>query len=495
MYRNIISIVALTLVFADSVNAQFSILHSFTGSTTDGRYAQGSLITDGIYLYGMTPRGGLVDSGTIFQIKFDGSDYTLLSSFNGTTEGGGPLGSLIKDGVNLYGMNQWGGTNGDGIIFRHGLDNNIITPLHSFMGKPPGGDAPVASLVKDGTFLYGMTQRGGISDYGTIFRINLDGSNFAVLHHFTKDTDGARPQGSLITDGTFLYGMTQFSGPNSSIGTVFRIRLNGNDFAVLHNFTGATNDGASPYGSLLINGTFLYGMTGRGGTNYTGNTFATDAGTIFRVGLDGSNFSLLHSFTGTTNDGAKPFGSLITNGMYLYGLTEFGGTTNSGTIFKFGLNGSGFTVLHSLTGTTNDGSIPLGSLIIHEKYLFGLTPGGGSNGEGTIFKLGEATLPIDFSDLTLALKDLTILPAYPNPFNPSTTIRYGLSADSKVIIQIYNITGNLISTLESNNQTQGWHSVQWNGTNSKNEQVPAGIYFGKVTSYDYTKTTKLMLLK
>ncbi len=89
----------------------------------------------------------------------------------------------------------------------------------------------------------------------------------------------------------------------------------------------------------------------------------------------------------------------------------------------------------------------------------------------------------------------TILPAYPNPFNPSTTISYGIDIDSKVTIQIYDITGQLISTLQDNYQTKGWHSVIWNGTNQHSEQVPAGIYLSKITSGNKVKTTKLMLLK
>jgi len=91
--------------------------------------------------------------------------------------------------------------------------------------------------------------------------------------------------------------------------------------------------------------------------------------------------------------------------------------------------------------------------------------------------------------------EFTVLPAYPNPFNPSTTIRYGLSADCHVKVEIYDISGKLISTLINTEQTQGWHSIIWNGENSNNVQVPAGIYLSKITSNNEVKTTKLMLLK
>lgn len=84
---------------------------------------------------------------------------------------------------------------------------------------------------------------------------------------------------------------------------------------------------------------------------------------------------------------------------------------------------------------------------------------------------------------------------YPNPFNPSTTIRYRLENDRYVIVKIYDIVGKLISTLTNNNQTQGWHSVIWNGTYQNGEQAPAELYFSKLTSGNEEKTTKLMLLK
>ena len=98
------------------------------------------------------------------------------------------------------------------------------------------------------------------------------------------------------------------------------------------------------------------------------------------------------------------------------------------------------------------------------------------------------------------IEKFTVLPAYPNPFNPSTTIRYGLAVegtgrDLSVQVNIYDITGKLITTLFNGEQMPGWHSVIWNGTNQNSKLVPAGLYFSKITSGSDVKTTKLMLLK
>jgi hypothetical protein len=89
----------------------------------------------------------------------------------------------------------------------------------------------------------------------------------------------------------------------------------------------------------------------------------------------------------------------------------------------------------------------------------------------------------------------TIIPAYPNPFNPSTTISYSIIEDGRVTIQIYDIIGKLVLTLQDIYQSKGWHSVMWNGTNRRGEQVPAGVYISTIISGSEIKTSKLMLLK
>src|SRR5262245_55600303 len=96
-------------------------------------------------------------------------------------------------------------------------------------------------------------------------------------------------------------------------------------FTVLHTFTGTYDDGGEPYGSLIQSGSTLYGMTNKGGSN--------SSGTIFKIGVDGASFSLLHSFDGAFESG-HPFGSLIQSGSTLYGMNNSGETfPPRGTIF------------------------------------------------------------------------------------------------------------------------------------------------------------------
>ena len=63
-----------------------------------------------------------------------------------------------------------------------------------------------------------------------------------------------------------MYGMTQMGGNNNYYGTIFKITKAGDNFEVIHNFAGGNNDGKYPYGGLILDGNYLYGMTSQGGT-------------------------------------------------------------------------------------------------------------------------------------------------------------------------------------------------------------------------------------
>ena len=115
--------------------------------------------------------------------------------------------------------------------------------------------------------------------------------------------------------------------------------------------------------------------------------------------------------------------------------------------------------------------------------------------EGVVTYHSVRTVTVETAPLPSKIVEFTVLSAYPNPFNPSTTITYGIDNDIKVTIYIYDIRGMLINTLVSREKTKGWHSVIWNGTDRNNEQAPAGIYLSKIIAGNEVKTTKLMLLK
>jgi hypothetical protein len=84
---------------------------------------------------------------------------------------------------------------------------------------------------------------------------------------------------------------------------------------------------------------------------------------------------------------------------------------------------------------------------------------------------------------------------YPNPFNPSTSIKYSLAKAGNVSIKIYNIAGQLVTTLLNAQQNRGAHSINWSGKNSKGENVVSGIYFVKLVAGDFSSVKKMTLLR
>jgi hypothetical protein len=85
---------------------------------------------------------------------------------------------------------------------------------------------------------------------------------------------------------------------------------------------------------------------------------------------------------------------------------------------------------------------------------------------------------------------------HPNPFNPTTIIRYDLAQASNIRLSIYNIDGKLVKMLIDGGKQAGYHSVEWNGKDEDGRQVPSGAYFYQLeTSEGYKETKRMILLK
>lgn len=85
--------------------------------------------------------------------------------------------------------------------------------------------------------------------------------------------------------------------------------------------------------------------------------------------------------------------------------------------------------------------------------------------------------------------------AYPNPFNPSTTISYGLSKPANVNLVIYNSKGERVKTLFTGQKAAGIFRINWEGKNDNGRSVPTGMYFVKMTADKYSSSLKLILMK
>ncbi|MEO6883613.1 MAG: choice-of-anchor tandem repeat GloVer-containing protein [Bacteroidia bacterium] len=205
--------------------------------------------------------------------------------------------------------------------------------------------------------------------------VTPSGGTFTNLFNFTSTT-GQNPYGSLILSGTILYGMTSAGGTNG-LGNIFSIQTNGTGYTDLHDFAGGTADGSGPSSDLIIIGSTLYGMTPQGGAN--------GAGVIFSISTSGGAISILHAFGSTANDGVHPQGGLTVSGNTLYATTPTGGANGLGNIFSFNLTGNVYTDLYDFnSGTT--GMEPYCTLALANGVLYGTAYlGGGSANDGTVF--------------------------------------------------------------------------------------------------------------
>ncbi len=84
---------------------------------------------------------------------------------------------------------------------------------------------------------------------------------------------------------------------------------------------------------------------------------------------------------------------------------------------------------------------------------------------------------------------------YPNPFNPDTKIRFGLTEDSWVRLQIFNLRGERVRTLIDANQSAGYHDISWDGTSDTGVIMPTGIYIYRLQTNSFVDTKKMIRTK
>jgi uncharacterized repeat protein (TIGR03803 family) len=337
----------------------------------------------------------------------------------------GPQGNLYGTTA-LYAISNTLFPTGMGSVFSV-RTNGFFTRLYRFgtvlnsHGQPLDGASPQAPLVNGpGDCLYGTTYYGGTNGYtngygragpgyGTVFQITTNGL-LTALHSFLG-SDGANPTGLTLGRDTNFYGVASHGGANTKVvdtngdvgfGTIFKVTTNGlvtilYSFGTVTDVAGHALDGAQP--NPLVQGSDgnFYGSAAFGGSNTTIVDSSRDVGygTVFKIDTNGIltslySFGTVTNSTGTPLDGANPAGPLVqgADGNF-YGVTESGGSENTGTIFVITPTGT-LTTLYSF-GPTNLPGFPLGyyspmfpcgGLLVASDGTFYGTTCGLTNGEG-----------------------------------------------------------------------------------------------------------------
>ncbi len=434
------------------------------GVNANGANPTEGLLLSGTNLYGAATQGGPNAAGLIFSKSLTGTNYTILHVFGPlgyldeaagnytltNADGMDPSGVLALSGNTLFGFCSGGGTYGNGTVFSVTTTGSNFTVLHTFpllltnmlYGSPTVNNdgAWPSGLVLGDDVLYGTAKIGGTNGSGTVFRLTTNG-DFVPLHSFTSGylvngADGANPSGGLFFTNNTLYGTASGGGANGA-GVVFAMTNNGGWLLPLYAFPAISyldnyvnSTGGNPYSRVIVAGNSLYGSAYVGGTN--------GDGTLFSI-VNGTNFTLLHTFSavstnGTNVDGEQPVDDFLLAGDTLYGVASYAGAGGEGTIYELGTNGTDFKTRYnftSLVGSTNtDGASPNGNLVLFDNALYGTTRLGGTNGNGTIFKLTlpSASTGLAIRSVNLAGRNLVI-----NAVN-------GLAGDTCTVLMTTNLT-------------------------------------------------------
>jgi hypothetical protein len=88
-----------------------------------------------------------------------------------------------------------------------------------------------------------------------------------------------------------------------------------------------------------------------------------------------------------------------------------------------------------------------------------------------------------------------LIAAYPNPFSPSTTITFELSETMPVTVEVFDVTGRKVRTLQDGILGAAQHAVTWSGINDAGQRVTPGVYFCRLVAGNVLRTAKMSLLK
>ena len=391
-------VLSVTLLLTAATAQTFKVFYTF--NFTDGSAPNGDLIRDSAgNFYGTTQFGGSSNRGLVYKLDPTGHQ-TILYIFTGGSDGGTPIGRLLRDSAgNLYGITSLGGdpTCACGTVFKL-AKNGSLKVLHKFKGGKDGaqnqGQSELGLVMVNGD-LYGSASFGGVSGCdgtlgcGVLFKVTQSGKE-TVLYRFTGQADGAFPQDLTSDQAGNIYGAAGGSYMQGNAGTLFKLDTTGK-LTTLYTFPGGA-DGNSPRWHLLRSATGVFsGVTQFGGDTTNCAISSAGCGVVFTVNASAKE-RVLHTFGKLASGGEEPSGGLLNVSGNYYGATLYGGTVNSACTFGCGviyrLSSSGkYSVLYRFTGGT-DGGLPSGRLTEDASgNLYGATDTGGNGSNGVIYQI------------------------------------------------------------------------------------------------------------
>jgi len=330
--------------------------------------------------------GKLVSLGSngMYSVALDGTGYQELNTL---PLSGYPILNYDTSTNSIF-YSTHGGVFKSTQLVKIDAATSIESTLHSF-GNVPEGYNPDGIIRAPNGVLYGISRNGGGEGGGHIFKMNDDGSAFSVVKDFTGN-NGQSPVGQLLyaSDGR-LYGVCKKSGISGSSDSmlIYGIDVNGNNYLILNIFDTKTDGQLIPELSESSTGAIA-------GLIASSDRFPPPP-KIFRLNKNGTGFTILKTLSLTGADGHTPKHGLVCYNGYFYGVNTNGGNGNlsSGLIFRIKEDGSNFIVIKDFNNSVPNGSKPVGGLTLgSDNKLYGVTQYDGSNRLGTVFALNPSDL-------------------------------------------------------------------------------------------------------
>ncbi len=304
----------------------------------DGRNPLGAMteFPNGM-LYGVASLGGPGDYGYIFEYNPATGSYAIKKAFN-PADGWYAFGFLKLFNGKFYGMTSRGGASDLGVLYEYDPVTGSYAVRKEF-NFVDGGYPFCNGLTELNNKLYGVTHGAGSNSTAVdvLFEYDpLNNHNYTKKLSFTSST-GRYAQGTMIVFNNKMYGLTN-TGGTSNFGTLFEYDPVLNTCISKKNFDGLSGKYPSA-SSLTVFNNLLYGYTHEGGVNDKGVLFEFNPATGVYV----------KKFDFSQSQGGRAIGKMIVYNGEMYGMTPIGGANDKGVIFKFHPT-AGYTKLHDFNG-------------------------------------------------------------------------------------------------------------------------------------------------
>lgn len=471
-------------------------------------------------------------------------DIVWVSTYNGSANGNDGTNDLTVDNSgNLYTVGQtFNGTNDDIIIIKYNTTNGDTIWTRVYNGNANGDDLALGCVLDNSGNLYvvGGSYNGTNKDFILIKYNTTNGDTiWTRVYNGTADEDDIANECALDGSGNIYVTGTTYNGSNNDYLTIKYNASNGDNLWT-RRYDGTANGNDEAFGCALDGSGNLY-VSGYSynGSNYNiltvkynanGDNLWTRKSTdtldslrfphtdcvvdgsdnLYVIGMCGINinfgnrYSLITKYNSSGDsiwvsryDGAtiydQPLGCALdgSNNLYVSG-TSYNGTTHD-DLFTIKYNSGNGNILWTkkYIAASDIGSYGVSCVVDNtgNLYITGTEQQTSSSFdsftlkyESTITSVRELSdgIPISF----------TLGQNYPNPFNPTTTIKYEIPKSSFVTLKIYNIVGQLITTLVDGQKSVGTYAIQWNAAN-----VSSGIYIYRITAGNFSDAKKSIVLK